>query len=81
MTAPAPGRRLDAVLGLGAGATTKVLTIRSQLGYTSTDPRENMLHNSHFVDAKVELSAKYGSEQWVRIGEYPIARVLLAPAP
>ena len=36
-----------------------------------------MLQNSHFVDAKVELFAKYGSEQWKRIGEYPIARRLL----
>jgi hypothetical protein len=29
------------------------------------------------VDAKVELSAKYGSTQWVRIAEYPIKRELI----
>jgi hypothetical protein len=64
--------------GLAPGATTDVFVIRSQQGYTSTDPRQDMLHNSHFVDAKVELSAKYGSGQWTRIGVYPIARQLLA---
>jgi hypothetical protein len=36
-----------------------------------------MLQNSKFVDAKVELSAKYGSTQWTRIGSYPITRQLL----
>ena len=65
--------------GLAPGATTTTLTIRSQQGYTSTDPRQDMLHNSHFVDAKVELSAKYGSGEWTRIGVYPIARQLMAP--
>ena len=65
--------------GLAPGATTTVFAIRSQQGYTSTDPRQNMLHNSHFIDAKVELSAKYGSGQWTRIGVYPIARQLMAP--
>jgi hypothetical protein len=64
--------------GLAAGGTTPVLNIRSQLGYTGTDQsREEMLRNSHFVDAKVELFAKYGSTQWKRIGEYPITRRLI----
>lgn len=63
--------------GLAPGATTTPLTIRSQLGYTGSDPRVEMLTNSHFVDAKVELFAKYGSTQWARIGEYPIKRQLL----
>jgi hypothetical protein len=63
--------------GLAPGATTSTLTLRSQLGYKSPDPRQNMLHNKEFVDAKVELSAKYGSAQWTRIGEYEIARQLI----
>jgi|SRR5581483_1430212 len=63
--------------GLAPGATSGVLTIRSRLGYTGTDPREEMLHNSQFVDAVVELFGKYGSAQWKRIGEYPIARTLI----
>jgi hypothetical protein len=40
-----------------------------------------MLANSHFVDAKVELLAKYGSTQWKKIGEYPIKRVLIERTP
>ncbi len=63
--------------GLAAGATTEMLTVKSQLGYTGADPRQEMLKNSHFVDAKVELFAKYSSTQWVRIGVYPIARELI----
>jgi hypothetical protein len=64
--------------GLAPGATTPTLTIRSQLGYTGADQsRQELLNNSQFVDAKVELFAKYGSTQWKRVGEYPIERVLI----
>jgi hypothetical protein len=64
--------------GLAPGATTAPITIRSQLGYTGSDQsRQEMLQNSHFVDAKMELFAKYASTQWVRIGTYPITRQLL----
>jgi hypothetical protein len=63
--------------GLAPGATTAPITIRSQLGYTGSDPRQEMLQNSHFVDAKMELFAKYASTQWVRIGTYRITRQLL----
>ncbi len=56
--------------GLAPGATSAPLNIRSQLGYTGSDQsREDMLRNTHFVDAEVELFAKYGSVQWKRIGE------------
>jgi hypothetical protein len=64
--------------GLAAGATTAPVTIRSELGYTGSDQsRQEMLQNSHFVDAKMELFAKYASTQWVRVGTYPITRQLL----
>src|SRR3954468_1388768 len=40
--------------GLAPGATTQPLTIKSNLGYTGSDQtRQEMLGNSHFVDAKV----------------------------
>ena len=66
--------------GLAPGATTAVLAIKSQLGYTGSDQsRVEMLQNSQFVDAKVELAAKYGGTQWKRLGEYPIARQLITP--
>lgn len=65
--------------GLAPGASTDPLTIRSMLGYTGAEQsRLEMLRNSHFVDAKVDLFAKYGPTQWVRLGEYPITRQLLA---
>jgi len=64
--------------GLPAGATTPPIVIRSELGYTGSDQsRQEMLQNSHFVDAKMELFAKYASTQWVLIGTYPIERKLL----
>jgi len=64
--------------GLPPNADTQPLTAKSQLGYTGTEQsRQEMLQNSHFVDAKVELFAKYGSTQWARIGTYPITRRLL----
>jgi hypothetical protein len=63
---------------LAPGATTKPLTARSQLGYTgSNQSRQEMMQSSHFVDAKVQLFAKYGSIQWVKVGEYPIERNLI----
>jgi hypothetical protein len=65
--------------GLAPGATTDTITIKSQLGYTGSEQsRQEMLQNSHFVDAKVELFAKYASTQWVRVGTFPITRQLLA---
>jgi hypothetical protein len=36
-----------------------------------------MLKNSHFVDAKVDMMAKYASLQWKKIREFPIERLLL----
>jgi hypothetical protein len=63
--------------GLAAGATTPVLTIRSQLGYTGPETRADMLKNSQFVDAKVNLFAKYGSTQWTPIAEFPVSRQLI----
>src|SRR5438552_489136 len=62
--------------GLAPGSTTSRLTVRSQLGYTGSEPRLEMLKNTHFVDAKVELFAKYANIQWVRVGTYPIERKL-----
>jgi hypothetical protein len=67
---------INETTGLAVGAT-QTITIRSNLGYTGSDSRLEMLANSHFVDAKVEVFGKYGSVQWARIGEYPIERKLI----
>jgi hypothetical protein len=63
--------------GLAPGATTAVLTMKSPLGYTGTEPRAEMLQNSHFVDALVKLVSKYGSAQWTHVHEVPIERKLI----
>ena len=64
--------------GLPPGASTASLTIKSPRGYTGSDQsRDEMLSNSQFVDAQVELFAKYGSTQWTRIGAYPVTRRLI----
>jgi hypothetical protein len=65
--------------GLKPGASTDRLVIKSQLGYTGTESRQEMFQNRQFVDAKVDLFVKYGSVQWVKVGEYPIARQLIIP--
>ena len=43
--------------GLAPGATTPALTAKSNLGYTGTESRAEMLKNSQFVDGKVDLRA------------------------
>ena len=63
--------------GLAAGATGATLVARNTLGYTGAEPRAQMLKNSLFVDAKVDLFARHGSRTWMKIGEFPIERKLL----
>lgn len=64
--------------GLAPGATTDPLTVKSDLGYTSDgETRAEMLKNSHFVDAKVRILAKSGSNYWHPLGEYQVERRLL----
>jgi hypothetical protein len=62
--------------GLPPSASTDKIRLKSSLGYTGTDPVEDLLNNSRFGDAKVEVFVKAGSGQWTRVGEYPIARQL-----
>ena len=69
--------------GLDPNATSRTFTIDSKQGYKSTgdETRADMLKNSHFIDAHVDLFAKYSNTQWAKIGEFPITRVLLPAAP
>ena len=60
--------------GLAAGAATGKIVLKSQHGYTGSDPVDELFRNSRFVDAKVEVFVKAGPGQWKRLGEYPIAR-------
>jgi hypothetical protein len=63
--------------GIAPGASTKPIVLRSNLGYTGIEPRAQMLKNSQFVDARVQLFAKHGGSQWTKLGEWQIARELL----
>lgn len=62
--------------GLAPGQSSDVIRINSQLGYTGEEARADLLKNRSFVDAKVEIFAKYASTQWTRLGEFPITRQL-----
>ena len=59
------------------GGTTKPIVLRSNLGYTGSEPRAQMLKNSQFVDAQVQVFAKHGGNQWAKLGEWQIAREML----
>jgi hypothetical protein len=63
--------------GLAPGASTPPIVLKSNLGYTGVEPRNVMLKNSQFVDARIQLFAKQGGANYVKLGEYPIARELL----
>ncbi len=63
--------------GLSPGDMTQELVMQSALGYTSDTPRLQMLQNSQFVDAKVEVFLRQGSQVWAKLAEYPIQRQLL----
>lgn len=62
---------------LAPGASTDLLVMRSLLGYTGEQPRMQILQHSAFIDAKVELYLKKGSQTWAKLGEFPIERQLL----
>jgi hypothetical protein len=63
--------------GLAAGAVSQPVSVNSQLGYTGTESRQEMLGNSGFRDARVQIFAKYASTQWTLISESPIERRLI----
>jgi hypothetical protein len=63
--------------GLAPGATSQSFTVNSQLGYTGSESRAQMLSNKQFVDARAQVFAKYGSTQWALIAEFPIERRLI----
>ena len=63
--------------GLAPGASTATIRIVSPHGYTGSESREDIMKNSRFIDAKVEVFAKYGSVQWTRLGEFRVVRQLL----
>ena len=62
---------------LAPGATTGVLVMRSALGYTGEQARIQIMQHKDFIDAKVEIYLKKGSQTWAKLGDFPIERQLL----
>ena len=62
---------------LAPGGKTREIVLRSNLGYTGTQSRLQLLQNREFVDAKVEIYGKHGPRTWAKLGEYQIDRQLL----
>ena len=74
------GGAYEKVIGTNAlppGASTKPIMLRSNLGYTGIESRAQMLKNKQFVDAHVQVFVKHGGAQWVKLGEWLVARELL----
>jgi len=65
--------------GLLPANTTDIVFVAAELGYVGSESRVDMLKNSHFVDAQVDIFAKYQSSSWARIGRYAVARRLIEP--
>lgn len=63
--------------GLEPGQSTDTFSLQSSLGYTGEQPRLQMLQHEQFQDAQVEIFAKPGSGQWVKLAEHTIDRQLL----
>jgi len=63
--------------GLAPGDTTPPIVVRAPQGYTGEQPRVQMLSNRQFVDATVTVFGKHGSANWVKLGDFEIARQLL----
>jgi len=65
--------------GLLPTNTTGAVFVPSELGYVGSESRFEMLKNSRFVDARVDIFAKYGSSNWTSMGRYPVSRQLIQP--
>jgi hypothetical protein len=63
--------------GLTPGQESEAIVLRSNLGYTGTQSRAQMLQNQEFIDARVELFLKSGSRGWAKLAEFPIERQVL----
>jgi|SRR5687767_5979823 len=57
--------------------STNGMTVRSTIGYTSQQPRAEMLKNSLFRDVRARVFGKSGSGTWTLLGEAVIDRRIL----
>lgn len=62
---------------LAPSSSSQPITVRANWGFTGEQPRTQMLMHGHFRDAHVEVFAKYGAGEYVKIADVPITRQLL----
>jgi hypothetical protein len=62
---------------LGPHATSKALTVRGNWGFSGQQPRAQMLMHKDFKEATVQIFAKYGAGQFVKLTEQQVKRQLL----
>lgn len=67
--------------GLAPGKDAGPFTLRSNFGYSGEQARVDMFQHEGFKDVQVELFAKQGGNQWVKLTERVVDRQLLAVAP
>ena len=67
--------------GLAPGSTTERFVLRSGFGYSGEQARATMFQHQSFQDVQVELFAKSGGAQWVKLAEYIVDRQLVKVAP
>ncbi len=67
--------------GLAPGAATERFVLRSGFGYSGEQARAEMFQHEGFQDVQVELFAKAGGDQWVKLAEYIVDRQLVNTAP
>lgn len=67
--------------GLQPGEFAGPFTLRSNFGYSGEQARVDMFQHQGFQDVQVELFAKQGGNQWVKLTERVVDRQLLAVAP
>jgi hypothetical protein len=59
------------------GGRSKPIVVRAKYGFTSEQPRAEMLQHRLFQDFMVRLFAKQGSGQWTLLGEQQVNRQLI----
>jgi hypothetical protein len=56
---------------------SKPITVRATWGFSGEQPRGLMMMHTQFKDARIEIFAKYGATQFVKLTESKVSRQLL----
>jgi hypothetical protein len=67
--------------GLPPGQSLGPFTLRSMFGYSGGQARVEMFQHQSFQDVQVQVFAKQGGNQWVKLTDLVVDRQLLAIAP